>query len=397
MAGFAFFCALFTQIITASMQSDANASFYVETNASSLFQPQQCPLNYYCASNESNSTPIPCPTDTFTENEGAVSIDDCKFKRHRYKNETMIDVEIEIQTMDYWLNLTHNPLDPFLFEIKHTLFQVIPSICPLHSYCPADLHNQTPFACPYRTYTYHTGSKSIRDCKFMRHSCWEGEYFTEEAESYDASCAWCEQGYFCRNTYKSECPASHYQPNTGTTSCLPCVQNGFVATADRIHCVSCPANSFCSQGIQNVCPPNSTSKTGSWDIYQCICPFGHEIMASLCCKSCSRFQFRRAACTLSRGTLCSSTCGPGTFVNSGNKYCDPCPLGTFNGMDTVAYQCASCPQGKYANVTGLTQCLECPPDTTTTHESGFISCVQVCFLLYICKCAIVWFLFFLCL
>ena len=227
----------------------------------------------------------------------------------------------------------------------------------------------------------------------------------------------CPPGTFCpRGSSTADlCAAGTYTIAPGQESCLPCpagyfCQEGASSFADNV----CPSGHYCPQATQEPyqypCPMGTlNSENGSTNATACtLCPGG---------KYCATYGLSSPTGNCSEGWYCKSgaknatdsvyggLCPAGTFCPSGSssptncppgEYCHrsglsaptgPCSAGFWcrqrsvtarpSGTDSTGRICSlghycpqattverTCPQGTFANVTGLTsesECLSCTP------------------------------------
>ena len=227
--------------------------------------------------------------------------------------------------------------------------------CPAGSYCVA---GQKAQLCPLGTYLPYTGATSLNECI----SCDPGSYCDQEgatapkgtcAQGYyceggatSAQQAICPKGYFCvaSSPAPSPCALTHYQDQTGQSSCTAC-PTGFYCTEEAK--IVCPAGYYClANNDKKPCPPGTyRSSTGGQDSTACSsCPAG--------------FACPNHAMTSGVGTACASGyyCSGGSTTNmpkmnqEGGGLCQKgfyCPLGS------SAQQ--SCDSGKYCANEGLSE------------------------------------------
>jgi hypothetical protein len=90
----------------------------------------------------------------------------------------------------------------------------------------------------------------------------------------------------------------------------------------------------------------------------------------LACTVCAQFTIQ--GCTVEADTVCGNECPTGTRV--WQSMCTMCPRGTYG---TGGIACSACADGLFANASGQSACQPCAPETTTSTQSGFSTCVKV--------------------
>uniref|UniRef100_A0A0R3RXY5 EGF-like domain-containing protein n=1 Tax=Elaeophora elaphi TaxID=1147741 RepID=A0A0R3RXY5_9BILA len=185
--------------------------------------------------------------------------------------------------------------------------------------------------CPRGYYQYRSGRPRC-------HQCPQG-YTTMTVGSIHAnSCVVeCSAGHFMNEvTGKCEpCGYLAYQPNSGSTNCLPCPQN------------------------------TVTLRINSTLIDQCIgnCPAGEEHSPDGSCVPCQRGFFKEPNDVLCR------PCDPAFITESvgstSEKYCilPNCQKGHY--LNWHLKQCLNCSYGYYQDEIGSNTCKHCPSGTTT--------------------------------
>ena len=222
-----------------------------------------------------------------------------------------------------------------------------------------------------------------------------------------SKCLDCAVGHYCPNVSMTEpfkCPVGHYCPE-GTEEpqrCPPGTYSGVLLLASADNCTKCPAGKFCQSGglaapegnchgghicrggsitatpvvtpdtpeelhINDICSPGFYCPNGT--SFEVPCPPGtyseaHALYNKTQCKPCLPGFYCPKSNMSVEGDL--PKCDPGFFCTLGSSVsrpldgitgdiCSPghyCPLGS--AVELI------CPDGTYANDSGLVECLICP-------------------------------------
>ena len=122
--------------------------------------------------------------------------------------------------------------------------------------------------CPTNS-TSPAGTPSVSGC-----SCDQGTFQVSNQQSPSGiQCSACPLGMFCQGgaTPPTQCPSIPKQASyLNSSTCEWVCNNGYVGP----NCDLCAAGSWCASGVSKQCPENSTSPTGAYSLYQCICKPG---------------------------------------------------------------------------------------------------------------------------
>ena len=203
-------------------------------------------------------------------------------------------------------------------------FTVLPIICPLGAYCPANSSNA--IKCPAGTYGNSMGLKNISDCI----SCPAGTYNSIVGQTMLLNCLPCNNGFYCPvgSPIPEPCPTNYYCPSFSEKIACPAGTYSDNSYAISINtCVSCLKGHYCpGNGLfPSACLPGSYSnKFGN--IVCNICPEGY---------SCAYGSENPIICPLNtaapKGSPACTPCSPGQFTkNEGGIICESCPGGQFS-------------------------------------------------------------------
>ena len=206
--------------------------------------------------------------------------------------------------------------------------------------------------CPEDTYQTNYGSKLASNCL----QCPKGQI----SSSGSNICRRCEGGYY----------------KAGKNKCLPCDKGkyGSLIGGDNIeYCINCPIGKFNSK----------IGSTGSHDCLNCLpgrINNNPGASSNISCVKCERGKYRSDSMT-----ECND-CIVGSISEYGSTECQLCEIGKYT---TNLIECASCPNGKYAENKGSYRCLDCPlgkisingtkcqqcsPGFITTNQIECLSC-----------------------
>lgn len=168
---------------------------------------------------------------------------------------------------------------------------------------------------------------------------------------------------------------------------------GFFAVYDDVNgvqvlsgCQTCPAGSFCPDGINKfACAAGSSqSLEGQTACVECLPGTFQGSEGATFCESCPAGKFQNTV-----GATECIDCQPGTFqsvegatecvncpagtsqANFGAIECESCPAGSFQGDVGQAF-CEACPSGQFQPEIGATECFDCCENTTSAP--GAIAC-----------------------
>ena len=321
------------------------AGYYCPHNAS-IVQPNpddyQCPLGFYCP--KASSTPIACPSGTYSNTTMAVTCNVCPG--------------------GYFCNVG----------------SIFPTLCPPRYFCPGG--SSMPIFCPNGTYTSNTtfGLESKDQCTpcVRSHFCLAGEI-----------AGVCSAGYICyqgsgvptpdgSNPVIGEpCPEGFYciEGSSSPTACSEGLFNVFPGGMSPDDCTICPQGRVCRNGSQlaEVCPRGFFCMNGS----AFPCPpgtYSSELKAEdvSFCLPCEP------------GFLCSeeatvaydqTPCPVGQYCESGSFAPIACPSGTHRNETAGrnVTDCFPCPAGFYCAVNGTVHGIPC--DISESCPKGTINAI----------------------
>ena len=345
-----------------------------------------------------------CPDNSITLSTQSDHLDDCLCSAGR----TQKSGRCRPCSTGYFKSTTSNddclPCEPGNFSALNGSAYCVP--CPQQTF--QHLGGQSfCFDCRANSTSVAIGNLNYLDCKcnpgFEINNC------TNECTDYEA-CTMCKRGFFktgYENVACQQCPFGKTTSKRGADQdvCFPCSNNRYLATIDgEAICLSCPVNTI--------------SESGSTDISQCKCGFGHGLYDG----ACSRCPFgtysgypSNTACTPCNagfeGLNISTTmlriwhrdaCQP-CKVNffEVNDVCRPCPPNSVSTQQSTSCicnagyagshascaacepgkfemndVCVSCEAGKYNDKSAQTHCSNCPPNSTSAAESlGIAECI----------------------
>ncbi|MGH0168698.1 UNVERIFIED_CONTAM: hypothetical protein FKN15_055273 [Acipenser sinensis] len=311
-----------------------------------------CPIGSYCPAG--SAFPLPCPPGTFSNATGLSRPGLCVDCTPGYHcSGSNISAPAGLCSPGYYC--TGGASAPNQHETQEGHYTLpgafTPEPCALGTFQPSscleclrgEFCNQTglvrPFPCPPGHFCL-PGTIAPTPCP-------AGSYSAQEGAGDTGQCVLCDPGQFCSMAGLSApvgpCKPGYYCTG-GANSSMP-VNMPF---GDL-----CPAGFFCLSGtrhpFENPCPPGTWSNgRGAWDQTSCwLCPPGHY-------------------CHGTGLTQPSALCAPGFYCSGGAKTSMPvdgvsgdrCPKGHYCPEGSVLP--LSCPDGSYANITGVAECLDCP-------------------------------------
>ncbi|KAI0560549.1 GCC2 and GCC3 domain protein [Gracilaria domingensis] len=171
-----------------------------------------------------------------------------------------------------------------------------------------------------------------------------------------------------------DCFRGTFNAMFGQSECLPCPE-GTDALPGADRCVSCPQGStflerfrcgFCPEFhtpngigeepacIRNALPPQRLGSDGVFE--QLLCPGGLGIQFDIA--ECSYIPCPDGTVVMADGSC--GTCRAGTFYNSTQYECDPCPARHFLPQESViAEGCFKCASDSFS-MPGSAECVKCP-------------------------------------
>lgn len=245
------------------------------------------------------------------------------------------------------------------------------SICPVNYWCNGTNHVEV---CP-------PGTKSVAG---------------------QSVCSACEENEFCANGQVGSCPV-HSHSASGSYSLLDCIcDDGYFGTAPDC-LLGLPGTASYNGSVHN-CTENAISPPGATSLAQCYCDRGYFGIQNQPCLECESGYWCwtgiKNNCPINSGSLprssyttnCScnpgyygpdggpcAQCSTGSYKNvSGTSDCVNCPSGTFSATPgaTSISQCGPCEPGYYNPIEGQYECQPCPAGSYSPYL-GASSC-QLC-------------------
>ena len=245
---------------------------------------------------------------------------------------------------------------------------------------------------------------------------------TSAAKSTSLTHCLCNPGYTGDegiNITCSQCPIGTFKEISGAAACVACMAGTYQDTIGQTDCTQCVAGTYQDRSGQNssiscnVCPSFTYSDIGSPNLTSCRCNVGYTGPNGKACTACPEGYFKSqngsSACiacpagtwSSSRAVTGCKLCPPDTYSTSIGAMeeimCTRCPKFTIsasgsssedqclcapgysgpNGGNCSACEpgfekplpgnstCAPCTLGTYSENRGSSQCLACPPMSTT--------------------------------
>ncbi|PIK41162.1 hypothetical protein BSL78_21986 [Apostichopus japonicus] len=299
-----------------------------------------------------------------------------------------------------------------------------PIYCPRGYYCPANISASYP--CPIGRYGNST-------CSYESLPCPPGTYSNTSGAINHYDCFDCDPGYYCSNartpqptgpcspgyyctggsrtpnqtvtepgyfsesgsTRQSPCDLGTYMPYDRAGECFTCEEGFYCPEKAAIEMTTCPAGSYCGEGAytHELCPPDQTIITWGDQCHEGkYCPEGTTYMvdcpkgtyldflgaeSELDCKDCNPGKF----CNETGAPLEIGDCWPGFYCTGRAERPDPFDNTTGNVCPKHYY----CPLGftsrslylrTYSNISGLSECWECPPGLICEPETDPYDCPE---------------------
>ena len=253
--------------------------------------------------------------------------------------------------------------------------------CNAGSYCPGGNTNLS-IACPANS-TSSPGSNLLSQCY-----CPPGYQ-----GSNGSTCALCPAGTICSSGSLSACPANTIAPE-GSSSLAACVANpGFYQLTAGGSAFQCPANSYCTGGLNNVqCTANAVSPVQSISSSACYCDRGYQGVNNAPCVACAAGTWCWTGilnnCPASSNSaplssyMTNCTCNPGYSGPDGGP-CVACLAGQQKPTQGTAV-CQACGIQAYAPSPATPTCTpatQCPggkyasPVYTPTSDNVCVNCL----------------------
>ena len=332
-------------------------------------QADVCPVGKYCPLG--TSTPKLCPLGTYGNETGLFSSDDCYNCDPGYFCDKLgLTSPVGLCSPGYFC------------KIGSELAQQEP--CSAGHYCEEGTSD--PAGCSIGTYSSTMGLTNSSQCT----SCTPGYYCGSTGLT--APSGPCEPGYYCpersEHSRQKICPVGHYC-TLNTSSPLPCDFGTFMNHTGASECDICPAGWYCFGGLATLpCPVGYYCPQGTGFNWK-PCPRGtysneEGLSTSDECRQCDGGSY----CAWLNATEPTGYCNPGYYCEYGVDRPDPngdnynitdssfanatcsqlgsqtglgslCPLGHFCPGNTT--HPIPCPNGSYADETGMNICKVCPP------------------------------------
>ncbi|XP_023933458.1 uncharacterized protein LOC106181652, partial [Lingula anatina] len=339
-------------------------------NDSGLATPQgSCDPGYYCPGGQSVSNPngLECPAGYYCP-LGSSTFRICP--SGTYQDWTQ-------QSYCKWCPPGYYCDNSIEAVVNYTAY-----VCPQGHYCPNATQSSTENPCPIGTFNNGTGLGADTECS----PCSGGYYCPSGTVLPTMPCS---PGYYCRQgaqmaapnqvTNADICPAGHYCPEQ-TTEPISCPVGTFSNDTGNMNvtdCAPCTRGWYCDQ-------LNMTAPTGQCDAGW-YCPEGSTSAQEVICTA-------GMYCLI--GTHTPTRCPNGTWANStglaAESDCTPCTAGWYCQQSGLTYPEGLCQQGYYcpqgSNVPNPELCpigLHCPEGSATpqscasgyyTNQTGTWSC-----------------------
>jgi hypothetical protein len=318
-----------------------------------------CPVGTY----KNNSIPgencQTCPTDYVTEGVGAISIDNCT---------------VFACLAGQRINSTGDGCEN----------------CTVGTYQDQPYQTQCE-QCPVNTTTRSTASTNSSQCEAI---CPDGY---EQVNTTSVSCELCPVGYYRNQTEHpfeqcQLCPVEFITDGMGAVTVEECsIANcsaGFstFSNASYSECEICPVGTYQPDKWQDNCINCSASTTtlmqGSTNSSECLffCPIGQQAYNNSACELCPVGTYKNNTIP---GQNCSAC--PVNYVTEATgaiaeENCTvlACPAG--RKINSTEDGCEDCPVGTYQDQPYQSQCIDCPPNTSTrnTASTNISQCEDAC-------------------
>ena len=348
-----------------------------------------CPPGSYCP--EQSTTPLPCPIGTFSNVSGLQAQAECTNCTAGYACLVVGLTEPDVQCNErfYCPSGSSSSNELSCFEGHYCLpGSAFPTPCPAGTFSSTTHNSNDSFCLP----------------------CSSGSYCEEPGLSQPMGN--CSEGFYCPGSQTSFQPAEFICPvglhcPAGSSSPVQCVSGMYTNTSGSSVCEPCPAGYFCLPVLENnstlayaLCPEGYFCPEGTGLNWQ-PCPLGtYSNVTGLHrpdqCLECNGGMY----CSEPAATAPSGECYEGFFCTSGVDRPNPipdfflpvdieqmnvttnssnpesqcsmpdflgnhtgvggiCPTGHFCPSGTIVP--LSCPAGMYNNITGQSECQDCPP------------------------------------
>ncbi|OAF72051.1 hypothetical protein A3Q56_00182 [Intoshia linei] len=398
---------------------NCQAGYFCPTGAS-LSQQTPCTIGHYCT--ESSSSPRPCESRKYQDEDGSSTCKNCfagyycngsintltnptgilncdKGKYCTDKSQQAVSCssgtyndKLNAISKDYCKNCpsglvcdqvtTHTPTVkcPATYYCKYGANTLTPnlalaSICPAGYYCP--IETAVPIPCPIGTYSRNRGLKAVVECK----KCIVGNYCPTIAMT--DSTLKCPSGYYCPEgssiATAQQCASGKYCAS-GTsieTKCAIGTFSNIVMIKSKSECLLCTSSFYCQ--TEALTAPTGKCSAGYY------CPIGSKTDKEI---DCVIGQY----CPLQSAEPIK--CQDGTFTSIANSdKCLECPAGSYcltktiilNSLSSVKISCEKgyyclagtgyyslkCYPGSYSSDNGNTKASDCIPCKAGFYCDGF--------------------------
>ena len=374
-----------------------------------LDQPKACLAGFFCPFNSQTFRDTPCPAGTYSQSPSLRSQYECGLcEPGHYCTAVITGTGISsivappepCDAGSYCPLGSKSPAEDPSCSVDETT--EVPgvtcaSICPLGAYCEQGSFTPTP--CNEGTFTPSEGSDSQADCV----TCLAGRFCSGEIIEdtngivlYDGTSGICQHGYYCEGgnirsngqtsgatttecsegtscgleaTSETDCTAGTYQPNVKGSTCFPCPPGNKCEGTRPTTPVICTSGEYCNSDLTG--PDDCNAGTfldtallwvgndwgaafamgGITDDECRACPIGKTCGTSRTetpadCDT--GFACLGSQITSAQNVNGTSTSCPRGFVcplGTGDKYTNPCELGTYNPNSEESVSCQSCDGG----------------------------------------------------
>jgi hypothetical protein len=229
-----------------------------------------------------------------------------------------------------------------------------------------------------------TGSLNVNNCSCIPGytgangqnctACEQGKY---KSIIGSLPCTSCLSGTFSTGIGMSTCspciPGS-YQNVTGKTSCSLCMRGFFQSSSGLLQCSSCANGRYQSASgasFCTTCPMGSTSAVGSDNFLNCTCDFGYSGIVSrvaVICYICVAGKYKDVL-----GTSNCVDCPKDSFSPAGTKSIANCSCNS-GYFRTSVNTCNPCLPGTYNALGEPSNCTKCANHSTSGYGAKSCSC-----------------------